>query len=823
MSRAPWEARPGARKRPPRKRPGAGLALACLAALLAGAAAAQDLRDRGRETDAPFDLTSESLEYERGRDLYVARGNVRISQPDRTLTADWVAFSNQTGRGLATGNVVVTEAGDTLYADVLVFEVDSLRGVVFEGRLDARDSEFVMTGREVRKTGDETYEFEEGTFTTCRCPDDGTEPWKIRAESADLEVGGYGTARNSTFEVLGVPVLWLPWTVYPLKTERQTGLLFPEVETANRTGTSFGLPFFWAAAPNLNVTITPRYLTQRGFQPRLDVEYLLGETAEGILLASGLHDTDVDSDDPDTPFSAARWGAEWLHEQQLPWGFRGVADGRAFSDNQYAFDFRDFSGFRDDRFVESRGFVDRRFGAGGRDGVFLALWHADDLQNPEDQDRDDFLPQRLPQLFTSVGARPLPGLGGRLVAGLDVDYVNFTPRERAGRVFPELTAVDDLFFDTGVDGIPDGREQNPAGIVSPGFNDDFGEGNGRFDEGEPLADRGQRMVVNPRLGLPVRLFDAVELFAEAAWHGTLYETRNFDADLRSLFTGQLDLRTRLRRALPLPLGLGDGVHVMEPRLAWTGISSASQRRNPLLVPATAFPQVRLRQLDLYNLTRDPADRIESLNAVTVGLGNRFYVPDGEGGPPRLLADVALSAQYEISQDDLRSLLADGRLHLAENFISRFNLGYDMGDTNLSEALVDLGWSSEAGHDVGIEYRYLRDVPQFFESFPTSDDRFDEAEDAFDRVHQLGVFGRAALTRRWALTYAGIYSFEDSIFLRNEVGVEYVSRCRCWAVRVQVEDERQRGIDVNLRYTLIGLGEDTVRPFERRPVVRRPGG
>ena len=97
---------------------------------------------------------------------------------------------------------------------------------------------------------------------------------------------------------------------------------------------------------------------------------------------------------------------------------------------------------------------------------------------------------------------------------------------------------------------------------------------------------------------------------------------------------------------------------MEPRFAWTGITSTSQRSNPVLVPATAFPQDRLRQLDLANRTRDPADRIDSLNAFTLGLGNRFYAPDETGGPPRLIGDVEFSAQYDFSQDDLTSLISE---------------------------------------------------------------------------------------------------------------------------------------------------------------------
>ena len=46
-------------------------------------------------------------------------------------------------------------------------------------------------------------------------------------------------------------------------------------------------------------------------------------------------------------------------------------------------------------------------------------------------------------------------------------------------------------------------------------------------------------------------------------------------------------------------------------------------------------------------------------------------------------------------------------------------------------------------------------------------------------------------------------------------IEYISRCQCWAVRLELEDERQRGFQAALRYRIVGLGDDTVLPFENR--------
>ena len=76
------------------------------------------------------------MEHDAQRGVYVARGNVRITQPDRVLSADWVGFSATTRQGLASGNVVVIEGEDVLRAEVLQFQIDSVKGVVFDGSLE---------------------------------------------------------------------------------------------------------------------------------------------------------------------------------------------------------------------------------------------------------------------------------------------------------------------------------------------------------------------------------------------------------------------------------------------------------------------------------------------------------------------------------------------------------------------------------------------------------------------------------------------------------------------------------------------------------------
>ena len=187
-----------------------------------------------------MDITADSISYERARDVYIARGNVRIMQPGRSLPADWVAFSNTTRRGRRERQRGDRGRGQKLDADVIQFELDDLRGVLLGGRLEGRDTPFLATGEEVHKTGEQEYEFEQGQLHDLPLPRRRrASPGLIRSEEAELEIGGYGTARNTAFDVLGVPVFWLPWMLYPLLTDRASGFLFPDFNARRRTASTW--------------------------------------------------------------------------------------------------------------------------------------------------------------------------------------------------------------------------------------------------------------------------------------------------------------------------------------------------------------------------------------------------------------------------------------------------------------------------------------------------------------------------------------------------------------------------------------------------------
>ena len=772
--------------------------------LCARAFAGPDDRDR---MDEPFEITADRIEYEADRELYVADGRVRVVQGERRLRARWLAFSRTTRIGVAEGDVELFDGPDRLRADFMVFDVDTLQGMLFQGSLDAGSDGFFVRARELVRTGKNTFTVRDGVFSTCRCEPGGRLPWEIHSSRAELELGGYGTLTNSTFNILGIPVLWVPWAFFPVKSERETGFLLPDFIFGGRGGAGFGLPFFWAAGPSLNVTLTPRYFVERGYKQDVELEYVFGERSEGQLFAAFLRDRQAE---PNSPFRRERWAVLWEHDQELPAEWRWQTDLKLSSDNLYADDFVELRRYRAFRFMESTTNLARAFGASGGLGGMLGARYGDDLQGSTFDDRDELLLQRLVEIRGDIQPGTLKGPFG-IEARVDSELIHFSglrsaESELAGLApgAPPPLRSDGRFYDLGFDGRFDGQ---PLG----------GEGDGIFQPGEPLAERGTRLVIHPRLARSFRLGTLAEFVPEIGWQQALYQTNAQKFAERGLLTARTGFRSRFARDY---LGeSGRAVrHILEPRLSWALVSQRRQRSNPLFVPRASVEQSRLRALSLENVTRNPSDRITSTNQIVLSLGQRFFVRERAGGTARLEAELVTAVDWDFSDSrGLGNLYVEGRVLPIGPVSARVRGAFNPETARLREGEVGLTLRlPEAigfirGASLTTNYRYRGSLPRFFESFRGESSSGGNGD---SELNQLDWSARVELTSRIRLSYRAVYSLaEDGGFVRNRGLVEYVSKCRCWGVGAVVTQERHQGFGGGFQIRFLGLGDERSNLFD----------
>ena len=260
-------------------------ALSLLAVLLPSQVRAQIARPS--KLTGPVDITAREINYNKEQNIYTAEGDVEMNEGARKLNADFVLYNDTTKDAFAEGHVVFQEAGDVIHARRMSLNMVTQRGTIEEGQVFMKTGNFSMNGNEIEKTGESSYLVHKGEFTTCGW-DHPT--WTFRAKEIKLTMGEYATARSSTFSILGHKAFYLPWSLFPVKSERQSGFLVPQFQLSSRDGTIFRNAYFWAISKDRDATFFLDWIQQRGFKPGAEYRYFLTEDTKGIWYASEIDD-----------------------------------------------------------------------------------------------------------------------------------------------------------------------------------------------------------------------------------------------------------------------------------------------------------------------------------------------------------------------------------------------------------------------------------------------------------------------------------------------------------------------------------------------------
>src|SRR6185312_9998016 len=214
----------------------------------------------------PMRLQGDQLIYDKAGNRVIARGNVEIYYNDNILTADEVVYDQGAGTLTAVGNVTLKEPqGNIIHADRYTLTDDFRDGFVQSLSVVSQDQSTITADRAVRRGGN-VNEFENGRFTPCKS-DGGTPPlWCISAARILHDATAATiTYQDAYFEIYGQPVFYLPYFQSPdPSVKRKSGFLTPDYGHSSTLGYITGIPYYWALAPNADLTLTPEYLSQQG-------------------------------------------------------------------------------------------------------------------------------------------------------------------------------------------------------------------------------------------------------------------------------------------------------------------------------------------------------------------------------------------------------------------------------------------------------------------------------------------------------------------------------------------------------------------------------
>lgn len=655
--------------------------------------------------DKPWNIAADELNYDQETGVYSAKGRVTISKMDRKLTADFVRFDSKNMIASAEGNVILIVGEDILIGRSMEINLDSETGTINEGTIFIKEKHFYIRGHKIQKIGKESYTVEKASISTC----DGEVPaWEVTGRDLEVTIGGYGVVKHAALRAKKIPILYSPFLIFPVKPERQTGLLPPEFGFSDRTGFEYIQPLFLAIDESSDLTLYSHFMDQRGEKMGLEYRYIIDETSKGALMVDYLHDRKVDDGTPD---STDNWGYDgdnfrrnnndryWIrmkHDHALPNKFQAKLDIDIVSDQDYLEEFKyGYTGFN-----ETKQYFNETFNR-----------ELDDVNDP-----------------IRVNKLNISRLWENFSLNTEVRwYDNVILRNRDWNDF----TLQRLPY-IGLDGL-----KQPV-FSTPFYFDLDSEYTYFYSED---GTRGHRADIHPRVYLPYKFgnyftFEPSVGFRGTGWHIDEYENtgseQSKDKSLyRGLYDVKLDLTSEIYKVYEINGDKLKGIkHTIRPKIVYDYIPHTNQNKYPLL--NTSDENTNLVPLN------DSINRVDGKNAITYSITQFFTsksVKIKESDDEELLRDLynqfvrfKLEQSYNIykQREDKKANWENGKnkrpfspiyAELEIKPIDYFSLEGDSEwspyDNQLLTGNVGIRIKDKRKDEFYVEYRYNRDNIESF--------------------------------------------------------------------------------------------------------------
>ncbi|MGA8274137.1 MAG: putative LPS assembly protein LptD, partial [Candidatus Sulfotelmatobacter sp.] len=274
-----------------------------------------------------------AIQQERDGDIYKLHGAVEIYYETYVLKSDEATFNPDTNEATATGHFALDggpnddhiRASHGTYNFALetgkFYDVTGTTGLRFRANrvILTSTSPFAFTGKVVEKTSPDHYLVFDGTITTCELPHPN---WQFDARKVLVDVGGNAKIYRSTFDLHGIPMLYLPFATHPVEKEsRQSGFLMPSVGHSSTNGYMLGDAYYWAINRMMDATLGAEYFSLRGGSQRGEFRMRPSETSYVDLNYFGVIDRGIGT----PPLKEGGENARLNAAGNLD-GFRGLAN-----------------------------------------------------------------------------------------------------------------------------------------------------------------------------------------------------------------------------------------------------------------------------------------------------------------------------------------------------------------------------------------------------------------------------------------------------------------------------------------------------------------
>jgi lipopolysaccharide assembly outer membrane protein LptD (OstA) len=733
----------------------------------------------------PIHFSGDKQLWDRKANRVELIGHGAVNQLGETLTADYILL-DQNARTLdARGNCVYVAKDSIIYGEEMHFNLDTRTGTVIGGRIS--NDFFTLRGERINKLGPGRFQTHWGDYTTCK---DCAASWSLQGEDVDMQVDGYASLYNVTTKVKDAPAAWLPYLIIPMKTRRQSGILFPTIGSGDYTGPTFVLPFFWAINRSTDMTIGLGEYVKKGHRIEWEGRYDLGNSDTGKANIFVLTDT---SFAPYTPF---RYAINIDQAHQFPWGIDEKLKFTELSDNIYPFYFPNdvphASGeaFLPSSLIFAKSAPDFTLSLGfQRNRNLISSYPTSAVvgqlgnQNAQQVVFDPRTVQLLPTINATLHDRQL--WGTNIIGGVSSSFSYFTRPSGA--------------FDFDYTNVPFGMTPPTGAIPMPGV--------------DPIR-KAMRLTLNPEIYTTLRLFDIISVVPQLQYRSSFY---NFEGNMPNLGRGyllfQTDFLTQIEKVFEFPDDpkIPRTKHLIRPILTYSLIpyiqgneNDPNVRPHPFVQqitqPAKFAPTPQAGQpprgyvpgynfddndIVPYTYQASSANYFVPLgNSLTYGLltqwvRRRSGLSDDN---PVYQTAIEFSAGQAVNFLELTNPLDPSNPHVFSRLFSTLNLTYDKFSSATAYYYYPDIWPVSSRNTISssLSYIFERSVHQHVLNF----DRSFTVNYTFNNIN--GTTSTVSGTLNFSLNdyiqpfLSTSYAFEpNSQYLGASGGVQLQSPSRCW--------------------------------------------
>jgi LPS-assembly protein len=284
----------------------------------------------GKQPNDTFTILSSTSNIKKGA-YATFTGGVTLLNQDRSIVADELSVNRSTSSVNANGDIHFQNKGIDIFAETLNINQLKKSTALTSTSYQLNGSPGHGHAKEITIDGKgKTMSFVDSSFTTCYDP---VPDWQMRASEITISSDKKSLeAYNARFSLFDVPVFYLPYLTMPIGEDRQSGLLYPKISTSNSSGLEVEIPYYVNIAENMDATITPRYMSERGTQLITEFRYLEGLQSGQIDIEYLNKDSKLNNNDD------SRYLARIQHIGTFSERFRAHVDYTTISDDNYLVD-----------------------------------------------------------------------------------------------------------------------------------------------------------------------------------------------------------------------------------------------------------------------------------------------------------------------------------------------------------------------------------------------------------------------------------------------------------------------------------------------------